>query len=203
MKALERDPDRRFASAEDMMIELRRIALREQMLSPPSAIASWVRESVGHSLAQRRLAVLDASRKGPPRLLPTPAPVDGSAAIGSVAPGPLPAGSSLPPSDPPSSTGFKDPGLSQTIALPPPSPGRRWALILASALALCAVLATLIWPSVVSRLFRVKIEGTVSTDLPDAGLPNTDAGAARLSQDAGLGVPSAAPAASGSPPEPR
>jgi serine/threonine protein kinase len=197
MKALERDPERRFASAEDMMIELRRIALREQMLSPPSAIASWVRESVGHSLAQRRLAVLDASRKGPPRLHPSVPPQGYPVAGASAAPGPLPSSPSLPRSDPPSAPGFRDPGLSQTIALPPPSLGRRYALILASVLALCAVLATLIWPSVVSRLFRLNIEGTVSADLPDAGVPSGDAGLPVLSQDAGLGAPSAAPAASG------
>jgi serine/threonine protein kinase len=200
MKALERDPNRRFASAEDMMIELRRIALREQMLSPPSAIASWVRESVGHSLAQRRLAVLDASRKGPPRLSASVPAQVGAAPQGAAPQAPLPSAPLLPRSDPPSAPGVRDPGLSQTIALPPPSKGRRYALIFASILALCAVLATLIWPGVVSRLFRVKIEGTVYKDLPDAGFVNGDAGPAGLSQDAGLEVPSAAPPiASGKP----
>src|SRR5690606_21107953 len=80
MRALERDPERRFSSAEEMMMELRRIALRENLLAPTSEIAAWVRESVGHDLARRRLVVLEASRQNRPQ--GKPAPALGNAKVG-------------------------------------------------------------------------------------------------------------------------
>lgn len=154
MKALERDPARRFASAEDMMIELRRIALRENLLSPPTAVANWVRETVGTELAQRRLAVLDASRKAPVRASVPPQP-------------PVAAPIPSPPPPAPDELALKPEhqhALSQTIILPPRSNLKRWLLIGASTIAALLVLVTLLFPDEVSKMFRLNIEGSEALD---------------------------------------
>ena len=161
MRALERDPDRRFSSAQEMMMELRRIALRENLLAATSEIAAWVRESVGHDLTRRRLIVLEASQRSRPMAahmppVPTPPPPaaheerrfehrDSSDA-------------------PPPSSSVPDDDASRTIALDPSqvphvssgmSPSARWALIFASVMAVLAVLVTVLWPGLVSRMFRI------------------------------------------------
>jgi serine/threonine-protein kinase len=165
MKALERDPNRRFTTAEEMMDLIRRIALREELLASHAQVAAWVKRLVGPELSQRRLVVLDLSRRGggggesmaPPPVtsrsdvLPSPpAPaVDG-------VPAPARLISSLPP---PSNE-----NLSQTIVLNL-APKRPWALIIAAALAALAVLVTLLWPGAVSKLFRLNTEGSVEHEV--------------------------------------
>ncbi len=62
LKALARDPNDRFESAEAMMSALSRAAMAHDGLATTKEIASWVREAAGAELAQRRLAILDASR---------------------------------------------------------------------------------------------------------------------------------------------
>jgi serine/threonine-protein kinase len=167
MRALERDPDRRFSSAQEMMMELRRIALRENLLSPTSEVAAWVRESVGHDLARRRLIVLEASQRSRPTMdamMPPPPPANSSSAA---------AGERHDTSDAPPSSSMPAASMnesqSQTIALDPatllPDGGTtisgpaRWALILASVLAVVAVLVTVLWPKLVSRMFQLRTEG--------------------------------------------
>jgi serine/threonine-protein kinase len=173
MRALERDPERRFASAQEMMMELRRIALRESLLAPTSDVAAWVRESVGHDLTRRRLIVLDASQRSRPQM--------------NVVQPPKPPAASLPPverrdvSDPPppsSSVPAPDSmGQSRTIALDPSAlaPGgrlitgpARWALISASVIALMAVLATVLWPNVVSKMFSIRTEAVNDATVLDS-----------------------------------
>jgi len=176
MRALERDPTRRFGSAQEMMMELRRIALRENLLAPTSDVAAWVREAVGHDLARRRLIVLDASKRLQPAgnatasstAAGTAAPAGEAAASGAAAPSPM--HSSIPPTREHAalSSSAPAPGSSpqhtRTIALDTSiaagggARASRWALIAASVLAAIAVLVTVLWPGLVSRLFSIRTE---------------------------------------------
>ena len=61
LRALSRDPNDRFDSAEEMMSQLGRIAAAHDGLASSKEIATWVREAAGTELTQRRLAILDAS----------------------------------------------------------------------------------------------------------------------------------------------
>jgi serine/threonine protein kinase len=167
MRALERDPERRFASAQEMMMELRRIALRENLLSPTSEVAAWVRESVGHDLARRRLIVLEASQRSrptmdvmmpqPPATHPSSRPPPDHRAESSDAPpsSSLPA----PPSGQESQTIALDPSVLTPGGGPSISGPTRWALILASVLAVAVVLAAVLWPALVSKMFRLRTDG--------------------------------------------
>lgn len=56
LRALQRDPDRRYQSAEEMLIELRRIAIGEDYLAPSSEVAQWVIDTFGRQLELRRQA---------------------------------------------------------------------------------------------------------------------------------------------------
>ncbi len=53
-KALSLSPKDRFQSAEEMMVQLRRIAAREDLIASPSQVASWVTDTLGERLEQRR-----------------------------------------------------------------------------------------------------------------------------------------------------
>jgi len=63
MRALSRDPAERFATAEDMLTELRGVAATGQGVATTRDIAAWVRETAGRELALRRLSIIDASRR--------------------------------------------------------------------------------------------------------------------------------------------
>ncbi|MBC8072315.1 MAG: serine/threonine protein kinase, partial [Deltaproteobacteria bacterium] len=56
LRALEREPDRRYQSAEQMLIDLRRIAIAEDFLAPSSDVARWVTDTFGRQLELRRQA---------------------------------------------------------------------------------------------------------------------------------------------------
>lgn len=56
LKALERDPARRYQSAQDMLIELRRVAITEDLLAPSTDISRWVTQTFGLQLERRRQA---------------------------------------------------------------------------------------------------------------------------------------------------
>jgi serine/threonine-protein kinase len=184
MKALEREPERRFDTAEEMMMELRRIALRENLLAPTNDIAGWVRESVGRELTQRRLALLDASRRAPSA--PAPARVEGGAhdAPKTSAAAAAAASDFRPERDAPESRreGKERDNMTHTIVLQPASgAGRRWALISASVLAAAAVLATLLWPNTVSKMFRLNTDRISAPTTLDADAGKLNTGAAGMS----------------------
>ena len=82
MRALSRNPNDRFDSAEEMLSELGRVAANHGGLATPKEIASWVREAAGSELTQQRLAILDASRNNPtiPPPASLPQPTEASAA---------------------------------------------------------------------------------------------------------------------------
>jgi hypothetical protein len=161
MKALERDPNRRFRTAEEMMELLRRIALREELLASHAKVAAWVKNLVGPELTQRRLVVLDLSRRGGGETSPPP-PV-AAARQPSIPPGGEQAAQPLEPisSHPPAGD---DPALSQTIVLDM-TRKRPWPLIAAAALAALMVLVTLLWPNLVSKIFRINTEGAFEQPL--------------------------------------
>ena len=60
LKALAKDPAGRFQTADEMAIQLRRIAEREGLLASRSELTEWVRMTLAPSLAARRVA----SRRG-------------------------------------------------------------------------------------------------------------------------------------------
>jgi serine/threonine protein kinase len=61
-KALQRSPDKRYQSAEEMLVHLRKVAAAEDLLGSPSEVKQWVREAMGHELDVQRLSFLDAAR---------------------------------------------------------------------------------------------------------------------------------------------
>lgn len=162
MKALERDPNRRYATAEEMANELRRISLREGLLAPTASIAAWVRTCVGRELDQRRLLILDATRRtGVPDahartvLSEPPPPYGMSARPPSVAPPAV----GVMAEPPPNAAG--DP-VTGTIPLDFGKRARRWVLIFAAVLAAGAVGLTLLFPAKISRFFAINTAGVRS-----------------------------------------
>ncbi|HYO97930.1 MAG TPA: hypothetical protein VER33_25670, partial [Polyangiaceae bacterium] len=86
--------------------------------------------------------------------------------------------------------------MTHTLVLQPASgAGRRWALISASVLAAAAVLATLLWPNTVSKMFRLNTDRISAPTTLDGNAPKLNIGAAGTS-----GMP---PAAGAQLPQPR
>ena len=56
LKALERDPDRRYQTAEQMLMDLRKVAIAEDLLAPSSEVGRWVQETFGAQIELRRQA---------------------------------------------------------------------------------------------------------------------------------------------------
>ncbi|MEX1367808.1 MAG: protein kinase [Nannocystaceae bacterium] len=56
LKALERDPARRYQSAEQMLTDLRKVAIAEDLLAPSSEVGQWVLDTFGAQIEHRRLA---------------------------------------------------------------------------------------------------------------------------------------------------
>lgn len=56
MRALARDPNERYQSAEQMLTELRKVAIAEDLLAPSSAVGRWVQETFGAQIEMRRQA---------------------------------------------------------------------------------------------------------------------------------------------------
>jgi serine/threonine-protein kinase len=61
MKAIERDPDRRFATAREMAIALEGTSA----LAPPSVVAEWVSVTAREALARREAVIADMEREAP------------------------------------------------------------------------------------------------------------------------------------------
>jgi serine/threonine-protein kinase len=61
-KALQRSPEKRYQSAEEMLVHLRKVAASEDLLGSPSEVKQWVKEAMGHDLDVQRLSFLDAAR---------------------------------------------------------------------------------------------------------------------------------------------
>lgn len=54
MRAMEKDPEARFSSAEEMLVDLRRVAARQDLMASPSEIAGWVTTALGPLLETRK-----------------------------------------------------------------------------------------------------------------------------------------------------
>jgi serine/threonine protein kinase len=61
-KALQRSPQKRYQTAEEMLVHLRKVAAAEDLLGSPSEVKGWVKEAMGHELDVQRLSFLDAAR---------------------------------------------------------------------------------------------------------------------------------------------
>lgn len=57
LKALERDPEQRFGSAEEMEDALREVAMREGLVGSKREVGEWVKSTVGKELSMRRSRV--------------------------------------------------------------------------------------------------------------------------------------------------
>lgn len=64
MRALQRDPDARYQTAEEMLIDLRRVAITEDLLAPASEVARWVTDTFGPQLELRRQAAGISAKPG-------------------------------------------------------------------------------------------------------------------------------------------
>lgn len=61
-KALQRNPAKRYQTAEEMLVHLRKVAAAEDLLGSPTQVREWVKEAMGHELDVQRLSFLDAAR---------------------------------------------------------------------------------------------------------------------------------------------
>jgi serine/threonine protein kinase len=61
-KALQRNPAKRYQTAEEMLVHLRKVAASEDLLGSPSEVKQWVKDAMGHELDVQRLSFLDAAR---------------------------------------------------------------------------------------------------------------------------------------------
>jgi serine/threonine protein kinase len=61
-KALQRSPAKRYQSAEEMLVHLRKVAAAEDLLGSPSEVKQWVKEAMSNELDVQRLSFLDAAR---------------------------------------------------------------------------------------------------------------------------------------------
>jgi serine/threonine protein kinase len=64
LRALHRDRAHRHQSAEEMLIELRRVAITQDQLAPPSEVAAWVIRAFGDRLELRRRAAGISTESG-------------------------------------------------------------------------------------------------------------------------------------------
>jgi hypothetical protein len=182
LKALARDPEQRFASAEEMRGELQRVVARENLFPDSGAVGEWVRNTFGQELQVRRLACLDASRnKG-------------------LSVGRLPkAVTEFPPGNRASSSGdlevpriggedeheadAPDSSRSATVLLETPRTKTRSAvLIVSSIVAIAAVALSVLFPSLVARWFKLDV-GSAPVQ-PSAGF-----GPRELAHPAGSNLP--------------
>lgn len=61
-KALQRNPAKRYQTAEEMLVHLRKVAASEDLLGSPTQVKDWVKDAMGHELDVQRLSFLDAAR---------------------------------------------------------------------------------------------------------------------------------------------
>ena len=156
LRALSRDPNDRFDSADEMLSALSQVALAHYGLATTKEIAFWVREAAGSELTQRRLAVLDAVR------FPTLPPDAAEPTANDCMPLSQPAPDSMASGHPESE--------SRTMALTPNSGKASRALpIVAGILALAAVVATLVYPREVARLFKLNMDSVAPQDSISVG----------------------------------
>lgn len=158
MTALARRPEDRFESAEEMLVELRRVAVGESLLAPSSEVAAWVYSTFGQELQMRRLAALDGVRSArgnvPAALETGDAPPVKSE---QRAPAKLSALRSRRVAD--------DDAESRTILLQKTRSYRNPVLYVALGLVALAVVAALLFPDVLAKGFSIRqVDSEPATD---------------------------------------
>lgn len=74
MTALEKNPNARFQSADEMLGQLRRISARQELFASPSSVASWVQDALGPKLEERRALVRRTTESSIPPRVDAPSP---------------------------------------------------------------------------------------------------------------------------------
>ncbi len=159
LKALERDPARRYASAEQMLADLRAIALRERWLAPATEIAGWVQSTAGAELARRRQLVLETASESGPRVTLAAFPANDPPGLAEL------------PAEPSAihtlATASSQVEGSEKIPHGARSSGRvalRMLVIAASVAAVAITAAGLIWPEEIYLALGLKTAGVSSPD---------------------------------------
>jgi serine/threonine-protein kinase len=144
MRALQRDPQLRYASVEEMLTDLRKVAIANDCLAPSSEVGKWVTETFGHQIELRRQAAGIARKSVPSQLAST--------ALATIAQ--APGGHATAARREGSDTGANVAGASHTVMLrtdsiveegePPISGGLKAAIFALSALAAAACLTVLV-----------------------------------------------------------
>ncbi len=167
LRALERDPDRRFQSAAEMGEALRLAASRSGLLGTPSEVGRMIARCFALELAARRKALREAAR---PIILPappmvpaflTPPPIDRPRARTTPPPPPRPRATTVPPPLP-----------ARARALPPPPARRRLprlgqvvaATVLGAGLGVAAVFV----PRALDRAGATSVAAEPVVDVPAA-----------------------------------
>lgn len=178
MKALAPDPNARFASAEEMSNQLRRIADREQLIASTSEVGSWVKASLGPTLAARRAASLRGTghTDPPPPVSPsvTPPRLIDERRITSDAPSAL---ETTGPIEAPSSHSFgdhteiiRDNGAGRGTTVTPTSRLQKVATVSIIAAGLATVAWAVLSPTTFARFFKMQ-ELSEPGQLPQSGEP--------------------------------
>jgi serine/threonine-protein kinase len=170
LKALAKDPNERFQTAEEMAQQLRRAAAREDLLVAPSTVAHWVRTVLAGPLEARRAATQRTGADEGRRRITIPPP-------GASSPSDRPL---RPASDPPKSSDFNE--KTEILSAPPPAdaaaPARRNVLLYALlALTVAALVLVLVFPEHVQRYLRREASRPPSSE--EAWLRRQSTGAAQ------------------------
>ncbi|HSC86082.1 MAG TPA: protein kinase, partial [Polyangiaceae bacterium] len=146
MKALARNPEERFQSAEEMATQLRRVAARDEALSlaGPGPVASWVRTVLKPTLEARRAAAIKGvevlGERGSLFTIPPGAVTEGDVLRSMSEP-------------PPSSQDFGD--RTEVLSAPAVEPRGRAVIYAAVALAVVAVGWVMLFPDQTKHLLKM------------------------------------------------
>jgi len=138
LKALARDPAARYQSAEEMARDLRTTAMHANLLAPASEVAAWIKETFGAELSARRLAALGGSGAEPANSDPEPAQ----------------AADRLPLANARRRAMSRSNDAARTVVLISERDKNRRAVVYSAALVIVvAILAAVLWPDRVARIF--------------------------------------------------
>jgi serine/threonine protein kinase len=149
-RALSRDPARRYASAREMLDELRAVALAEGHLASATEVAEWIQGTFRVEIQQQRLGALERSRLEEVTATPAERPRTGSRSR-----------------DVASESSHRDAvqgdGVESgtTLALPMRRPNRT-VLVAAAVLGVVAIAVTMWWPERIAGWFQVESAADVS-----------------------------------------
>ncbi len=145
LRALERDPERRFHSAAEMLVELRRVAVQENLMPSAEVVGQWVRAVAAPELeAQRAAERGEAPKTEWPRARREPGVFTTGAVNGIQAGVQTPGGAEQ---SEPTSRLLEKERFSRRSAL----------LIAASLMTIAIILVSALFPEVLGSLFRLDL----------------------------------------------